>query len=225
MTYKITIDGPSGTGKGYVAQEISKRLGFLHLDTGAMYRAFTLYCKNNNITINDEEGLNTAIDKVKIDFVYDENSVKTILNGTNVSLDIRTGEISLLTSKFAALPKVREAMVKRQREYAGSNNIVVDGRDAGSVVFPKANLKIFLTASVETRAKRRYDELVAKDQSVVFEEVLESTKKRDEMDSSRSISPLVKTEDMIEVDTTNLNKEQVVEKVLELIKQKGLGKC
>lgn len=225
MTYKITIDGPSGTGKGYVAQEVSKKLGFLHLDTGAMYRAFTLYCKNNNINIDDEEGINSAIDKVKIDFIYEDNSVKTILNGANVSLDIRTEEIGILTSKFSALPKVRETMIKRQREYSVNNNIVVDGRDTGSVVFKDATLKIFLTASVEARAKRRYNELVLKGQSVVFEDVLEDIKKRDEMDLTRKISPLIKTEDMIKIDTTNLNKEQVVEKVLELVKQKGLGKC
>lgn len=222
MGYKITIDGPSGTGKGYVAREISKKLGILNIDTGAMYRAFGLYCKNNNIDLNSEEQIKNALDDVNISFDYTEDTLKVFLNEKNISTEIRTEEIGLIASKVSAIPLVRQNMVERQRKLAGSNNVLMEGRDIGSVVFPNAELKIFLTASPEIRAQRRYKDLVLKNKDVTIEQVRDDIKRRDELDINKGVSPLIKTEDMIELDTTNLSKQEVLNEVLKLVKQKGL---
>lgn len=221
MGYKITIDGPAGSGKGYLAQELSTRLGLLNIDTGAMYRAFTLYCKENNINLDNKSAVIKALNEAGIDFKYEGNILKIHLNGKDVSGSIRTEEIGLLASVVSAIPEVRKFMVTLQREIAGTHNIVMEGRDIGSVVFPDADLKIFLTASAKTRAQRRYKDLLLKNKSVTIEEVLESIKIRDQADINKSISPLVKTEDMIEIDTTDLDKKQVVEEVLKLVAKKG----
>ena len=222
MGYKIAIDGPSGAGKGFVAQSIANKLGILNIDTGAMYRSFALYCKRNNINIEDEKTINEALKKVEIDIKCINNIVIAFLNGEDVSSQIRTEEIGFLASKVSTFSTVRQYMLERQRRLAGENNVVTEGRDIGTVVFPDAELKIFLTASSEVRAKRRYIDLIAKNPSVTYEQVLQDIKRRDESDVTRKISPLVKTDDMIEIDTTHLTKEQVVENVLEQVKRKGL---
>ena len=222
MGYKIAIDGPSGAGKGYVAQSIAGKLGILNIDTGAMYRSFALYCKYNNINIDDEKTISAILKNVDIDIKCINNIIRAFLNGEDVSDKIRTEEIGMLASKVSALPKVRKYMLQRQRMLAGNNNVVTEGRDIGSVVFPDADLKIFLTATSEVRAQRRYKDLLAKNITITYEQVLEDIKKRDEADLTRKISPLIKTDDMIQIDSTNLTKEQVVEKVLELVRRKGL---
>lgn len=224
MGYKITIDGPSASGKGYLAHEISKRLEILNVDTGAMYRAFGLYCLQNSIDLNDESKIASALREANIDFNYDNDTLKVYLNNKDISKDIRTEQVGMLASVVSAIPMVRTHMVKLQRQIAGFNNIVMEGRDIGSVVFPEAELKIFLTASDAVRAERRYKDLLEKNKQVTLEGVLEDIKKRDETDINKAISPLVKTEDMIELDTTYLDKEQVIQKVLELVKEKGLIK-
>lgn len=224
MGYKIAIDGPSGTGKGYVAREISKKLGILNIDTGAMYRAFALYCKENNVDLSSESKINGALNNVKIHFEYNEDNVKVFLNNRDVSEAIRTEEIGLYAAKVSSIIPVRRDMVERQRALAGTQNVLMEGRDIGSVVFPDAELKIFLTADADVRAHRRYKDLVLKNKNITLEEVKADIKRRDEQDLTKAISPLIKTEDMIELDTTNLSKQEVLDEVLKLIKEKGLVK-
>ena len=222
MGYKIAIDGPAGSGKGFVSGEISKRLGLLNVDTGAMYRAFSLYLLENNIGFKNENIVVNAFDNVTIEIKNIDFIPHVFLNNVDVTDKIRTEEIGKVASVISTMPSIREKMVKLQRSYAKNNNIVMDGRDIGSVVLPDAELKIYLTADVEVRAKRRYIDLIMKDNTVTFDQVLESVKKRDYSDVTREISPLVKTNDMVIVDTTNLSKEQVIAKVLEIVKEKGL---
>ena len=223
MGYKIAIDGPAGAGKGFVALTIAKKLGCLYIDTGAMYRAFGLYVSRNNIDISDEEKINEALSKINLELVYDENkNLKVILNNEDVSDIIRTEQIGVFSAIVSAIPSVREVMTKIQREMAGKNNIVMEGRDIGSVVFPDAEVKIFLTASREERAKRRHLELLEKGRKTTYSEVLASIAKRDELDTTKKISPLIKTEDMIEVDTTFLTKDEVIDKVLQIVNKKGI---
>lgn len=222
MGYKISIDGPSGAGKGCVAKSISERLGVLNIDTGAMYRAFALYCNRNNIDVQDENAVVQALSQVNINLETVNSEIKVILNGEDVSSYIRNEQIGYLASKVSTFIQVREYMKNKQRTLADEHNVVTEGRDIGSVVFPDAELKIYLTADVETRAERRYKDLLLKNKEITFEQVLEDIKRRDFSDTTRAISPLVKTEDMIEIDNTNMSKEQVVERVLELVKEKGL---
>ena len=222
MGYKIAIDGPSGTGKGHVARVVSKILGIVNIDTGAMYRAFALYCNENNVNLEDTKAINEALENVEIEFEHNNDKMKVLLNGKDVSDAIRTEQVGYMASKVSAIVEIRQYMVKKQRELAGTNNVLMEGRDIGSVVFPDAELKIYLTADADVRAHRRYKDLVLKNKDVTFEQVLEDIKRRDELDKTKAISPLIKTEDMIEIDSTNLSKEQVVEKVLELVKEKGL---
>jgi len=222
MGYKITIDGPSGTGKGFVAREISKVLGILNIDTGAMYRAFALYCYQNNVDLEDELEVKNALDTADIRFVYNDGELGVLLDAVCVTDKIRTEKIGFLASKVSAIPCVRQVMVEKQRKMAGSNNVLMEGRDIGSVVFPDAELKIFLTADATIRAKRRYNDLVLKNPEITLEQVKEDIKRRDFEDIHKGVSPLIKTKDMIELDTTNLSKQQVLDEVLKLVKDKGL---
>lgn len=224
MGYKISIDGPSGAGKGYVAKSLAEKLGILNIDTGAMYRTLALYCKQNDINVEDENEVSKIIEKVDITIEPLKEGFKVLLNNTDVSGEIRNEQIALLASKVSALSIVREYMKFKQRKIAGNYNVVAEGRDIGSVIFPDADLKIYLTADVDARAYRRYNDLLVKNKEITFEQVLEDIKRRDELDRTRKISPLVKTKDMIEIDNTNLSKEQVIEKVLELVARKGLVK-
>lgn len=223
MGYKIAIDGPAGSGKGFVASNVAKKLDCLYIDTGAMYRAFGLYVSRNKIDINDEEKIEEALKNTDIKLVYDENkNLKVYLNEEDVSQDIRTEQIGILSSVVSALPIVRKYMTESQRGLAGKNNVVMEGRDIGSVVFPDAELKIFLTASREERAKRRLQDLLRKGRKTTYGEVLDSIRKRDELDTTKKISPLIKTDDMIEVDSTFLTKDEVIDRVIKLVKEKGL---
>jgi len=220
--YKISIDGPSGAGKGCVAKGLSERLDVLNIDTGAMYRTLALYCIENNINVDDEKQVLSILEDVDI-YLKNENSlVKAFLNDVDVSSKIRTEQVGFTAAKIAHIVDVREYMRENQRVMAENQNVVAEGRDIGSVVFPDADLKIFLTAEVETRAHRRYKDMLEKNKETTYDEVLEYIKQRDELDRTRKISPLVKTEDMVEIDNTNMSKEEVVERVLELIKEKGL---
>ncbi len=222
MGYKISIDGPSGAGKGCVAKGLSERLDVLNIDTGAMYRTLALYCIENGINVHNENDVISILNDVDIYLRNENNQVKAYLNDIDVSSKIRTEQVGLVAAKVSSILDVREYMREKQRAMAGTQNVVAEGRDIGSVVFPDANLKIFLTAAVETRAKRRYKDMLEKNKQTTYEEVLEYIKQRDELDRTRKISPLIKTEDMVEIDNTNMTKQEVVEKVLELIKEKGL---
>ena len=221
MGYKIAIDGPSGSGKGFLASAISKRLGILNIDTGAMYRSFALFCLEKNVDLANDDELIRALENTEITFKEDFESLRVYLNGEDVSSKIRTEEIGMLASKVSGIHVVRRYMVEKRRKIAGERNVVMEGRDIGSVVFPDAELKIYLTANPEIRAKRRLNDLLKKGGNATFDEVLEDIKKRDESDINKAISPLAKTKDMIEIDTTFLTKEQVINEVLRLVRKKG----
>jgi len=219
MSFKIAIDGPSASGKTEVSRRLAEKLGITAVDSGAIYRSVALYCLKHKIDVNDEEMVIDSLSKIKVDLVDDT----VLLNGEDVSLKIRKNEVSLVTSTVAKFEKVREYVEKVQRYVAGNTNVVMQGRDITSVVLPDAELKIYLNAAPEERAKRRQKELAAKGEKVSLEEVLESIQKRDMADMTREISPLVKTEDSVEIDTTNMNIQEVVEKIISLAKERGLN--
>ena len=216
MMKKITIaiDGFSSCGKSTMAKDLAKEIGYIYIDSGAMYRAVTLYCLENSLftsdgSVNSEE-LEKHINDISVSFCLNEATLKleTFLNGVNVESKIRTMEVSSRVSLVAALGFVREALVKLQQEMGKSKGIVMDGRDIGTVVFPDAELKIFVTASAEIRAKRRYDELMAKGQEVSFDEILKNVEERDRIDQTRAVSPLRKADDAIVLDNSNMTVEE-----------------
>lgn len=216
MMKKITIaiDGFSSCGKSTMAKDLAKEIGYIYIDSGAMYRAVTLYCLENSLfnsdgSVNSEE-LEKHINDISVSFCLNEATLKpeTFLNGVNVESKIRTMEVSSRVSLVAALGFVREALVKLQQEMGKSKGIVMDGRDIGTVVFPDAELKIFVTASAEIRAKRRYDELMAKRQEVSFDEILKNVEERDRIDQTRAVSPLRKADDAIVLDNSNMTVEE-----------------
>lgn len=216
MIKKITIaiDGFSSCGKSTMAKDLAKEIGYIYIDSGAMYRAVTLYCLENSLftsdgSVNSEE-LEKHINDISVLFCLNEATLKpeTFLNGVNVESKIRTMDVSSRVSLVAALGFVREALVKLQQEMGKSKGIVMDGRDIGTVVFPDAELKIFVTASAEIRAKRRYDELMAKGQEVTFDEILKNVEERDRIDQTRAVSPLRKADDAIILDNSNMTVDE-----------------
>lgn len=205
----IAIDGFSSCGKSTMAKELARKIGYVYIDTGAMYRAVTLYCLNNGLFDGDaidETKLREAMDGLQITFKINQETGKpeTYLNGENVEKEIRSMRVSDKVSPVSAIPFVREAMVRQQQEMGKQKGIVMDGRDIGTTVFPDAELKIFVTASPEIRAQRRMDELQKKGTEVSFEEVLENVKKRDYIDQHREVSPLRKADDALLLDNSNL---------------------
>lgn len=210
----IAIDGFSSCGKSTMAKDLAKEIGYIYIDSGAMYRAVTLYCLENSLfnsdgSVNSEE-LEKHINDISVSFCLNNDTLKpeTFLNGVNVESKIRTMEVSSRVSFVAALRFVREALVKLQQEMGKSKGIVMDGRDIGTVVFPDAELKIFVTASAEIRAQRRYDELLAKGQEVSFDEILKNVEERDRIDQTRTVSPLRKADDAIVLDNSNMTLEE-----------------
>ena len=212
----IAIDGPAGSGKSTIAKLIAEDLGLVYLDTGAMYRLVTLKALNDGILGNLDKIIK-MLDKLRIDIK--ENGF--YLDDTNVSEEIRKPVVSQNVSDIAAIREVREKMVDLQRKFSESKNVILDGRDIGTVVFPNADVKIFLIADAKERANRRYRELVAKGENVKIEEIYENILKRDKIDSTRKESPLKKADDAIEVDTTSKNIEEVKNEILYIIKQKN----
>lgn len=219
----IAIDGHSSTGKSTLAKQLAKKLDYIYVDSGAMYRAVTLFAiEKNYIDENkfDKDALISAISSVKIEFKKDESGVTTLfLNNKEVSSKIRGMKVSNLVSKVAALPEVRQCLVKEQRQMGQYKGIVMDGRDIGTVVFPDAELKIFMTASAKTRAQRRWDELTAKGEQVDFDAVYENITSRDYKDSSRADSPLVQAQDARILDNSNLTPKEQFELVLGWVNQ------
>jgi cytidylate kinase len=209
----IAIDGYSSCGKSTMAKDLAREVGYIYIDSGAMYRAVTLYCLENGLFTNesiDTERLETAMPHIRISFELNPETQRpmTFLNGKNVEDRIRTMEVSNRVSPVAALPFVRKALVELQQEMGRAKGIVMDGRDIGTAVFPDAELKIFVTASAEIRAQRRYDELKAKGQEASFEEILTNVKERDYIDQNREVSPLRQAEDALLLDNSNMTIEE-----------------
>lgn len=218
--FNIAVDGPGGAGKSSVSREVSKRLGFIYVDTGALYRAVGLYALRNKIDTLNEADVSSYLSKITVDLGYENGEQKVFLNGEDVSADIRLPEASMAASNVSKIPDVRSFLFDLQRKIASENNCLMDGRDIGTVVLPNAQLKIFLTASPEARAKRRYDELLAKGSNVSFDEILKDLNERDYQDSHRKIAPLKPAEDSIILDTTDLTFEEVTNKIIELTRER-----
>ncbi len=218
----IAIDGFSSTGKSTVAKQLARDLGYVYVDTGAMYRAVTLYAMQNNFINKDHFKVNDFVmelHNITINFKYNKDLEfsEVYLNNSNVEKEIRTLEVSSFVSQVAAIPEVRYQLVKQQQKMGEEKGIVMDGRDIGTVVFPDAELKIFMTASADTRAKRRFDELIGRGDDVNYEDVLRNVQERDYIDSNRADSPLVKAEDAVEIDNSHLTLEEQFIKVKQLV--------
>lgn len=218
--YSVAIDGPSGSGKSTLAKTLSKKLGWLYIDTGAMYRTVGLYAKRNQIEPNDEKSLEKHFSKIDIKLEWIDRSQHVFLNGEDVSDKIRTPEMSMYASAVSALPAVRAFLLEKQRDFARNNNVIMDGRDIGTVVLPDAQVKIFLKAGNEERARRRYEELIAKGQDVKFEDVLDDMLKRDKNDSTRTAAPCVPAHDAVLLDNSGYEPEMTERKAMEIINAK-----
>lgn len=221
----IAIDGYSSTGKSSMSKIIAKNLGYTHIDSGAMYRAVTLYAFQHQYIVDnkiDEQALITNLSDIKIEFQQDPTTQKnlTFLNGENVEADIRTMEVSKMVSPISEIPAVRDYCVALQQQMGEKGGIVMDGRDIGTTVFPHADIKIFVTASPEVRARRRFLEYQQQGKNIPLDEVLKNVNERDYIDSHRAYSPLRKADDAIEVDNSNMNLEETVNKVMEIINSK-----
>lgn len=222
----IAIDGFSSTGKSTLAKQLAKELGYVYVDTGAMYRAVTLFAMQQGLISDshfDKEQLIAALPQISLQFQFNPQLgfAEMYLNGQNVETEIRTLEVSQQVSRIAEVSEVRAKLVEQQQKMGADKGIVMDGRDIGTVVFPDAELKIFMTASPETRAQRRFDELTGKGQKVTYDEVLQNVVGRDKIDTSREDSPLVKANDAYEVDNSNLSREQQFALVLKLAAEKS----
>ena len=213
--YSVAIDGPAGAGKSTIAKIIAHRLGIEYIDTGAMYRAFTYELLTSSISLSDIEEITKVLEKTNIEFKNNE----IFLNNLNVTNEIRSKNVTANVSAVSAIPQVREKLVNLQRKIASESNSILDGRDIGTVVFPNAELKIFLTASVKIRALRRYNELIAKDKNIDINEIEAEIEKRDKLDSSRETSPLIKAADAIEIDTSDLSIDEVANTILKLAEE------
>ena len=213
---KIAIDGPGGAGKSTVAKAVAAKLGIIYVDTGALYRTIGLYVKQQGISPEDKAGVIGCLSGIRIELGYVDGKQHVYLNGVDHGDAIRTPEMSMYASKVSAIPEVREFLLDTQRDIASKNSVIMDGRDIGTVILPDADVKIFLTASEECRAKRRYDELVAKGQSVTYEDVLNEMNQRDRQDSTREIAPTAAAEDAVLLDNTGMTFEETVDAVVAL---------
>lgn len=211
--FSIAIDGPAGAGKSTIAKQIAANLQAIYIDTGAMYRSVAYYCIKQNINIQDEEAVSSQLPFIDIKFKTVEKEQRIVLNNQDISTEIRTDKVAAAASKVATYKAIREALVKMQQLMAKSTSVVMDGRDIGTVVLPFATLKIFLTASVEERAQRRYLEYSEKGLQVSLEALKEEIEARDTQDTNRSISPLKKAEDAIEIDTTHRSIKEIVAQI------------
>jgi CMP/dCMP kinase len=218
----IAIDGFSSTGKSTVAKQLAKHLGYVYVDTGAMYRAVTFYAMQNGLINKDDfnvEALLYQLPDIQISFKFNKtlDFAEVYLNGVTIEKQIRTLEVSSFVSKVAAISEVRHKLVEQQKMMGAEKGVVMDGRDIGTFVFPDAELKLFMTASAETRAKRRYEELIERGDKVIYDDVLKNVQERDFIDSNREDSPLRKAEDAIEIDNSNLSLDAQFKKILQLV--------
>ena len=220
-TYSIAIDGPAGAGKSTIARKLAGELGFYYVDTGAIYRTVAYFFDLWGVSPKDTDGVNRYLDELTVEMDYDEDGRQHMfMNGMDVTDDIRTPEISMLASQVSAQKAVREMLLEMQRETARRHNVIMDGRDIGTVVLPQADVKIFLTASPEVRAQRRTAELEAKGQKVKFEKILQEIRQRDEQDTHRAIAPLKQAKDAVLVDTSELDIDGVVAEIRRIAGEK-----
>lgn len=220
MKYAVALDGPSGAGKSSVAKAVASRLGILYVDTGAMYRAIGLAVLRRGITADDTEGILRTLPTLSVALRHGEDGQRVLLNGEDVSEQIRTGEVAQYASKCSAVPEVRAFLLGAQRSLAAEHSVIMDGRDIGTVILPNAEVKIFLTARPEARAQRRFDELLARGEAVTLEGVLADIKRRDEQDMNRPIAPLRQAEDAVLLDNSALDLAQTVQEILRIIAEK-----
>ena len=217
----IAIDGPSGAGKSTMARKVAAELNYLYVDTGAIYRSVSLYAYRAGVDKTDSEKIVSLLPEIHIDMQYQADGIQhMILNGEDVTDAIRQNEVSLYTSAVAAIPAVRAFLLDLQRNLAATHNVIMDGRDIGTVVLPHADVKIFLTADAEVRAKRRYDELQQKGDKTPYAQILAETKQRDKQDSERAAAPLRQAADAVVLDTSGYTLEQSVEAILSLVRRK-----
>lgn len=213
----IAIDGPAGAGKSTIAKKVAKELGYIYVDTGALYRTVALFMIQNKININDESEVNKALDRIDISMKYEDGIQNIYLNRENVNSLIRTIEVSKIASKTSTYKKVREKLLFLQKDIAKKNKVVMDGRDIGTVILPNAYLKIFLTASAKVRGERRYKEIIERDERADLQSIIEDIEKRDEQDKNRAISPLRKANDAIEIDSSYMTIDEVTKKIISLL--------
>lgn len=216
----VAIDGPAGAGKSTVARAAAKELGFIYVDTGALYRAVGVYCLRNSIVTTDVDAVGAILEDITVELKFIDGIQHVFLNGDDVSTEIRLPEASMAASNVSAIPSVRAFLFDLQRDIAAKNNCLMDGRDIGTVVLPNAQVKIFLTADPEERAKRRFLELQEKGSTVTFKEVLDDLLVRDYNDSHREIAPLKPAEDSVVINTTGLTLEESINKIIETVKEK-----
>ena len=220
-TYSIAIDGPAGAGKSTIAKRLAKELGYQYVDTGAIYRTVAYFLDLWGVSPKDIDGVTRYIDELTINIEYDEDGLQhMIMNGMDVTADIRTQDISQKASLVSAHAIVRDMLLDMQRDVAKEYNVIMDGRDIGTVVLPKANVKIFLTASAEVRAKRRTDELIAKGQKANYDQILKEIQQRDYQDTHREVAPLKMARDSVKVDTSEMDIDQVVAEIKTIVGKK-----
>ena len=217
---KIALDGPSGAGKSTVAKALAKKLGIIYVDTGALYRTIGLFVKRQDVDKADAQGVIALLPCIDLDMQFIDGEQIITLNGERVGDNIRTGEIAMYASAVSAIPEVREFLLNTQRDIASKNSVVMDGRDIGTVILPDAEVKVFMVASPEARARRRYLELSAKGESCTFESVLADIIERDKNDSTRKTAPCVPADDAVIFDNSDYDVDGSVDKVIEIIKSK-----
>lgn len=220
MSFIVAIDGPAGSGKGTITKLVGQKMNLINIDTGAMYRCVTLECLNQNVKVEEIDKIYKILEKINIEFKKENDKELVYLNGKDVTEKIRSTEINSNVAKYAAIKIVRDKITPLQRKMGASKDIIMEGRDIGTVVFPNADIKIFLDCSIEERAKRRYLQNQEKGIECTYEEVLNSIKERHKLETERDIAPLIKAEDAIYIDTTTLTIEEVSNKIIELIKKK-----
>ena len=213
MGYNVAVDGPAGAGKSTIAKLVAKEKGYIYVDTGAMYRGLAIHFLKKGISPEDKEAVAKACIDADVSIVYENGVQQVYLNGENITGMLRTEEVGNMASKTSAIPAVREKLLELQKTLAREKDVIMDGRDIGTNILPNADVKIYLTASVETRAKRRYDELASKGESCDFDEIARDIMERDERDMTREIAPLKKAEDAILVDSSDMTIDEVVSKI------------